>query len=127
MKKDISQYAPIVLRYGLAIVFFWFGFSQLLNPSNFIGYLPQFLFDSSFAEQLVIANGIFEIIFAIALCVGIYTRIVAGLLALHLLLITFEVGLLSETGIRDFGLTIAVIAITLNGPDKWCLDSKRKK
>ena len=127
MKKDFSQYALPVLRYGLALVFFWFGISQLLDPDYFIGYLPDFLFFSGYAQQIVIANGIGELILATLLAVGLFTRIAAILLAIHLAIITFEVGLLTETGARDFGLTIAVIAIALAGPDKLCLDKRRLK
>ena len=62
---DLSKakvFAPAVLRYGLGLVYLWFGISQLINPGNFIGYLPTFLFNSSFAQSFVIINGVFEII-----------------------------------------------------------------
>lgn len=126
MKLKMKEYAPIVLRFGLAAVFFWFGISQIIDPAYFRGYLPTFMFSLSYAHGIVIANGIVEIILAILLTLGYFTRIVAALLALHLLVITFEVGLFTETGARDFGLTMAMVAIALHGPDKWCLEKKKK-
>ena len=39
----IKKYSPVILRFGLAIVFLWFGFSQLKNPEPWTGLLPGFL------------------------------------------------------------------------------------
>lgn len=121
--RSLSKYSGPLLRYGMAVVFLYFGISQIVDTNNFLGYLPNFLFNTSFASTLILINGVFEIIASILLIIGFKTRIVAILLALHLALITFEVGW-SQTGIRDFGLTIATIAIALQGPDNWCLDKK---
>jgi hypothetical protein len=41
---------------------------------------------------------------------GIWTRWAALLLALHLAVITFDIGL-SAIGVRDFGLTVATLAL----------------
>ena len=124
--QDTKKYAPILLRYCIALVYLWFGISQVLNPKDFIGYLPDFLFNSGYANTVVLANGIFEIIAAILLITGLFTRIIALLLGLHLLAITVEVGY-GEIGVRDFGLTIATITVALWGEDDWCLSKKWKK
>jgi uncharacterized membrane protein YphA (DoxX/SURF4 family) len=125
-KDNFKKFAPIILRYGIGLVYLWFGISQLLSPENFVGYLPDFIFNSSYATTFVIINGIFEIIASILLLSGIFTRIVAILLALHLLAITIDVGY-GEIGVRDFGLTIATITIFLWGEDEWCMEKKWKK
>jgi len=38
-----KKYSPVILRFGLAIVFLWFGFSQLKNPDSWTSLLPAFL------------------------------------------------------------------------------------
>lgn len=121
--RTLNNLSGPILRYGMALVFLYFGISQIVDTANFLGYLPNFLFNTSFASTLILINGVFEIIASILLIIGYKTRIVATILALHLALITFEVGW-SQTGIRDFGLTIATTAIALQGPDIWCLDKK---
>ena len=122
-KASWSSYAPIVMRYGLAAVFLWFGMNQLFNTSNFIGYLPDILFNSGYASSFVVLNAVFEIIAAILLILGRFTRVIAAILGLHLLGIMFDLGY-GETLVRDFGIFIGTLGIFLHGPDKWCLDSK---
>ena len=123
---DLSKaktFAPAILRYGLGLVYLWFGISQLVNPGNFIGYLPGFLFNSGYAGTFVIINGVFEIIAGTLLILGIFTRIVAALLALHLIAITFDLGY-GEVAVRDFGLAVATIVVFLWGVDSWCMERK---
>lgn len=123
--NNLEKYSPQLLRLSMTAVFLWFGINQLFDPANFIGYLPEFLFSSPFAQQIVIANGIFEIIFGGLLALGLFTRISSFILGLHLIVITFELGY-GATAIRDFGLALATLAVTLKGPDAWCLDTKLK-
>ncbi len=123
---NYSKYAPMILRYGLALVFLWFGISQLLDPEMWIGYLPGFLQSMSNPSVFIYANAVFEIVASILLIFGIWTRWVSGLLALHLAGITATIGLTS-VGVRDFGLTIAAFALAFYGSDDWCLENKWKK
>lgn len=127
MKNFDSQLratAPVVLRVALALVFFWFGTQQLNNPASWVRFLPGFLSGLPVALTTVVAlNGWFEIMAAMALLVGLYTRVVAGLLALHLLGITLTLGL-NAIGIRDFGLTFAALALALQGAGPWSFDKK---
>lgn len=125
--EKARTYAPAVLRYGLTVVFFWFGISQLTNPSGWLGFLPGFAASIANPVTLVYLNGAFEIVLAVFLGLGLYIRLFSGLTALQLLsIVVFSVGL-SAIGIRDFGLMIAALAVFLHGPDKLCLDMKRKK
>ncbi len=129
LDKYIDKYAWVarpLLRYGLATVFFYFAISQLINPQGYSFYVPVWV--SNFIEPviLVYTNAIFELVFASLLALGLFTRFSALLLALHLALITFQMGF-GDTGARDFGLTVATLAVFLSDPDKLCLDNKRKK
>jgi uncharacterized membrane protein YphA (DoxX/SURF4 family) len=115
--------APVILRIGLALVFLWFGWQQLSDTALWTGLIPPFYTDLSglSAVTFVLINGWFEIIFGILLLLGIFTRVTAFLLALHMLHITFTVGY-NGVGVRDFGLAMGIISVFLQGPDRWCLE-----
>lgn len=138
MNKNLSVYAPAVLRIGLSLIFLWFGLNQLFLPEMFVGYVPQQVampmhqFMQSHHMMLVYSieqaslrlislNGIFEILFGVFLMLGIFTRVSALVLVVHLLGIASSLGY-NDVMIRDLGLSIALVAVFLNGPDQWTLD-----
>jgi uncharacterized membrane protein YphA (DoxX/SURF4 family) len=109
-----QQAGLLVLRYGLAAMFLWFGFSQLFDSLNWVGWVPEWA--SALLHippaMIVLANGTFEVIAGMLLAAGLFVRPVAILLALHLALITVEIGL-TAIGVRDFGLTVATVSLAL--------------
>ncbi len=120
--SEISKYSPLLLRIGIAFVFFWFGISQLLSPLQWTGLLPAFTYSLPVAQTTIIyINGTFEVLFATLLLLGFYTRAVSFLLGLHLLMISYNLGY-GPTAIRDLALAIVTFAIFLRGPDEFCLD-----
>ena len=131
IKEQGKENAAVVTRLGIVTIFLYFGIFQIVKPAHFLGYLPSFLFSKPYAQALVIGNGVFELIFAIALLVGFYTRLSAFLLGIHLLGITahlaFSLSFLSDIVWRDIALTIVTFSIVLYGADKWCYDTKRNK
>lgn len=109
-----SLQGSLVLRYGVAIVFLYFGFSQLIDSISWVGIIPLWaveLFNLPPAV-LVLANGAFEVVCATLLIMGIWVRPIAYLLAAHLAVITVVMGL-TPVGVRDFGLTMATLALGL--------------
>jgi uncharacterized membrane protein YphA (DoxX/SURF4 family) len=64
-----------------------------------------------------------ELSFGALLLLGLYTKLAAFVLALHLYGIAFSLGF-NDLGVRDFGLASATLAVFLHGADKWCLDTK---
>jgi len=122
----LRNYSSVFLRVSISFLFLWFGASQLSDPSFWTSFVPSFVTDLSFvpsAQTLVIFNGIFEIIFGLLLLIGLFTRLSAGLLALHLFGIALSIGY-NPLGIRDFVLALATASVFLAGPDPWCLDMK---
>lgn len=117
---SFKEYGPIVLRIAMALVFFWFAINQLIVPNDWTGYLPEFLANIANPVLFIYANAIFEIIFGLLLILGIFTRLAAFLLGIHLLGISITLGW-SAVAIRDYGLAFATLSIVLNGPDKLCL------
>lgn len=122
ISQNFPQYAPAVVRIGIALVVIWFGVQQLSDPTSWMKVLPEWTLSLPIDQiGLIYFNGWFEIVFGIALLVGFYTRWVALLVSLHLLHITTVVGY-GGIGVRDFGLTLAAFGIFLNGRDKLSVD-----
>lgn len=85
-----TQIGISILRFGLATVFIWFGVSQLLNPTEWIGWVPVWAMELSGLSDMTILkiNAFVEIVGGALLAFGIYTRVVAAVLAVHVALIT---------------------------------------
>jgi uncharacterized membrane protein YphA (DoxX/SURF4 family) len=115
--------APIVLRFGLAAVFAWFGAHQLWDPGDWVAYIPAFTANPWISpETIILLNGWTEVVGAVLLVTGFWTRPVAFVLGLHMLFIAIETG--GAIGVRDFGLAVACVALALSTPDRFTLDHK---
>lgn len=102
----------LILRIGVALVLFWFGGSQLLNPAGWTEYLPEWLTGISpiSPEVLVLVNGGVEVILGAFILLGMYVRISAFIVALHLFGIGISLGN-TPSGIRDIGLGFMALAL----------------
>jgi|SRR3989338_879605 len=118
------EWGTFVLRIGLSILFLWFGFSQFLDQSAWISWVPQWAMNLTGleAEMIVLLNGGFEIAFGVLLALGLYIRPVALVLVLHHAMIIFDIGP-TAIGIRDFGLMMATLALAFMPPDPYSLDA----
>ena len=104
-----------VLRLGLAAVFLWFGFSQIIDSLSWVNIVPDWAVSLLHVPPafIVMGNGLFEIILGTLLAMNIGVRIISLILALHLIPIALDFGFTSATGIRDFGLVIATLSLFL--------------
>jgi uncharacterized membrane protein YphA (DoxX/SURF4 family) len=118
-------FAPVILRLGLAILYLWFGFSELLNTPAWTAWVPAWATALTHlsAVQIVLLNGGFEIVAGALLAIGIWVRPVAALLALHMLLIVIDIGL-DQIGMRDLAICFATVALCLGGSDWLTLDRR---
>ncbi len=122
----LSLASRVLLRWSWVALFFWFGSRQLINSSDWVGFLPEFTgYLPIPGEMLVQLNGLFEIVLAVALLFGVYTRVSAALLAVHLMGIAVVAG--GAIGVRDAALAMVGFAIALDTPDAWTMDAKQKK
>lgn len=120
-----ARYAPLVLRIGMALVMFWFGSQQLMNPSAWTGFLPGWVGSLPLSDITFIQlNGLFEVVASALLVIGFQMQIVAAVLAVHLAGVVMSVGY-TATGVRDFGLVVALAALTILGPDVWTFDARQ--
>ncbi|MBI5797949.1 DoxX family membrane protein [Candidatus Woesearchaeota archaeon] len=125
--KKLQPYAPLVLRYTIAALFLWFGVNQLLNPGIWVAWLPDWLTTTYFNPlSIIIFNGSFEVLFGALLALGLFTRLSALLLSIHLFGIAFTIGY-NDIGIRDTALALAALAVMFYGPGKYALDKVIKK
>lgn len=123
-RQRAADAAPAIARIALSLVFLYFGVSQLRDPSSFVGWLPaEVALLPISGVKFVLLNGVFEVFFGTLLLLGVYTRLSAALLGLHLLGIAASMGV-SQTGVRDFGLALATIAVALHGPDRYGIDRR---
>ena len=123
-----KNYATVVIRISLALVLLWFGIDEIINPENWFGYVPSWISNNlPFSLDFFISlNGIIEIMMGGLLLIGLYTRTVAFIAALHLLSITIAVGY-NEIGVRDFGLTLMAVSLIFSGAGVLSLDNKKLK
>lgn len=103
-----------LLRLGLASVFLWFGFSQLINSLNWVALVSMWASDllNIPPAMIVLGNGLFEVTLGTLLAMGFFVRVIAFILALHLIPIAFDFGFVA-TGVRDFGLIVACLSLSL--------------
>jgi uncharacterized membrane protein YphA (DoxX/SURF4 family) len=111
-KEEIGVY---ILRLGLAVVFLYFGISQILDQSRWIYLAPDrffiFYIHEVLKSKLVFINGIFDVVIALSLISGLFIRIFSFLGFIHLLSITiFSLGF-GPSGIRDLGLAFAMLSL----------------
>ena len=126
--ENLKKYAPILARYGVGIVFFIFGIDQLVRPSAWIAWVPDYVinFVANFGISnigFIYFNGLFDLIVGLLLLAGLFVRVVALIGALHIAGIIFSLGY-NDISVRDFGLLLVLISVFLNGSDEWCLDKK---
>lgn len=116
----MAEIGPTLVRVALALVFLWFGSQQLIDSGMWLRFIPEAVVSALglSAHTLVHFNGAFEIVFGLALLIGLFPRTSALLLGLHLLSIAFTLGL-TPVGVRDFGLALATLSITFSGPGPW--------
>lgn len=113
--------ASLIIRYTIALLFLWFGVQQMMSPESWVGFLPEWIgYIPIPAEMLVKWNGWFEIICAMCLAAGFFTRFVSFILGIHLLGIAVSIG--GATGIRDAALAAITLALSVTPADQYCAD-----
>jgi len=122
--EELKNYAPIVVRYSISILFLWFGTTQLINPTGFVQYLPEFMQVGEASIRSVYLNGLIEVVLGLLLLIGYKVRIVATALALLMLAIIFQVGY-NPIGVRNFSLLLAIISVAFYGEDQLCIGEKK--
>jgi uncharacterized membrane protein YphA (DoxX/SURF4 family) len=109
-----AEWAPTAGRILLGVVFFWFGYHELVQPGGWTQYVPVVNESSSLAVILVLAHGWALFVVAAALIAGIAPRVAAAIASVLLLEIVISVAVtgLSDTALRDLGVLGLALCLT---------------
>lgn len=112
------KYSQLVLRIGLAVVFFWFGGDKFFHPDYWLSaWIPSWTLALAAklgigANQFVYLNGVFEVLIGLSLLSGVFMRFFAALGMAFLIGIFIFIGV-SEITVRDAGLLGGLLALFL--------------
>lgn len=133
MRENLKIYAPLILRLGLAIVFFLFGYQKLSVPEQTRAEI-QLLLDIGLGSAAAINYylGLMEILIAFSFVFGAFIKYLAPLAAF--LLLGFFSSFMWKYGInvdptlfRDIGLLGGALSLWLTGGGAFSFDNWRSK
>jgi uncharacterized membrane protein YphA (DoxX/SURF4 family) len=109
-----AEWAPTAGRILLGVVFFWFGYHELVQPGGWTQYVPVVNESSSPAVILVLVHGWVLFVTAAALVAGIAPRLAAAVASVVLLEIVISLAVtgLSPTALRDVGVLGLAVCLT---------------
>ena len=109
-----AEWAPTAGRIMLGVVFFWFGYHELVQPGHWTQYVPAVSESSSLAVILVLAHGWVLFVTAAALVAGIAPRAAAAVASVLLLEIVISLAVtgVSDTAVRDLGVLGLAVCLT---------------
>ncbi len=109
-----AEWAPTAGRILLGVVFFWFGYHELVQPGGWTQYVPVVSESSSLAVVLVLVHGWVLFVTAAALVAGIAPRAAAAVASVLLLEIVISLAAtgLSDTALRDAGVLGLAVCLT---------------
>lgn len=107
--------ATLMLRAGLALVFFYAAIKSLYAPQDWVGFVPDWVAKFGFTrERFLFANSLLEIALGLLLLSDFKTKYLALISALMMLAITVFSGFaLLDVTFRDIGLMFAALALFL--------------
>lgn len=132
-KENLKIYAPLILRLGLAIVFFLFGYQKLSVPEQTRAEI-QLLLDIGLGSAAAINFylGLMELLIALGFVFGVFVKYLAPLAAF--LLFGFFSSFLWKYGLsvdptlfRDIGLLGGALSLWLTGGGAFSFDNWRSK
>ncbi|MEK7638246.1 MAG: DoxX family membrane protein [Patescibacteria group bacterium] len=110
--------SQVSIRIGLAVVFLWFGVNKFIQPQYWVdAWIPQWTQHLAQAAGMSVTNavfliGIFEVLVAVSLVTGFFTRAFASAAIVFLLAVLIANGL-NEIVVRDIGLIAALAALVI--------------
>jgi uncharacterized membrane protein YphA (DoxX/SURF4 family) len=109
-----AEWAPVVGRAMLGLVFIWFGFHELEHPGSWTQYVPVISESSTLAIVAVLMHGWVLFVLGFGLIAGIEPRWAAALSSVIMLeiVISLIVTGLSDTAMRDVGVLGLAVCLT---------------
>ena|SRR5258708_1705335 len=107
----MNRTAVIILRWGLAFVFFYAAIASLINPQDWIGYVPEFVRGILPGNMFLTLFSIFEIVLASFLFIGKQVAVASIVAALALAGVTIMNFNQLDVLFRDVGLAMMALAL----------------
>src|SRR3989338_6424786 len=131
IEAKVQQYqwlAPILLRTGIAVVFLIFGVDKFFHVDSWLAYVPVWAAKMIPIDMTLFMyiQGVIEALLGFLLLIGFWSRTISFLCALHLAGIIVALGY-NEITVRDFGLFMATLVLSLREQGKWSIDGWMKK
>ena len=126
MKRE--ELGLLLLRIGLGGIFTWFGIDKFFHPKFWSAYMPGWFSGLLPTDPIsfMYVMGVFEVVVGLAVLLGFFTRIAAGISAAFLFGLIASLGL-NEIMIRDVGLMFLALGIAVLGAGSFSLDAKFRK
>jgi len=101
-----------ILRIAISFSVLWAGVRGILNPTDWVGFVPTFVGDFIDPEIFLVAHGFLWIITAAGLIAGFWRPLFAGIATLGLVSILIFNGI-DDITFRDVGLALAAFVLFL--------------
>jgi len=123
---DFGMFGPFFLRIGLALIFIAHGYPKIFSSTGFHGIVKFFeSINIKPAKFWVLVVGVVEFFGGILLFVGLFTQLVALLLAIDMLVailkVNFKKGLIGGYEF-ELILLLSALALIVLGPGAFSLD-----
>ncbi len=107
----INNLPGVLRRLGIVIVFSGIGIWEVINPIDWVGYIPSFLHQFLEPSLLVRLHGASLIIVAAALLFGVYRRLFAVVGTIIMLSVVLSLVFITASGGRVLDILLRDIAI----------------
>lgn len=109
--KNREVLVSFLLRAGICIAFLYAGTSALINPSNWIGFVPQWISVFLDRELFLITHGITDLLIGLWLLSGVkpfYSGLIAALSLISIIIVNYNQ---LEIIFRDIAILFAAISL----------------
>ena len=128
IEKNRMNIACVLLRIGVGSVFLLFGIAKILEPGDWVNFMPsgltQWVHQSSGISvfRFLWIQGGFECLVGLQVLAGFLTKISAFICSLILLGIISSLGLEDPIAVRDITILFASLSILIMGGGRWSVD-----
>ncbi len=116
-RADPKELAALLLRIGLAFVFFYAAIASFISPQNWIGFFPKFLRNVLSASFLLTAFSVYEIILGLWLLSNkkiFYCAILSAIVMLAIVVTSWAALDVVFRDVAIFFMALALAVLTKN-------------
>lgn len=117
--RTLSDREDLLLRLAVAFPMIWAGVHQMMNPTDWIGFVPPWLGSFIAPEAFLTIHSVFNIVIGIGLLIGFWRVLFSATAAASLASIVIFYGV-DDVTFRDVGLAIVAIVLFLRAlKSRW--------